>query len=118
MRQNGAYKPDFGRKVGESPYYTTEFDPIRLIFADTAPAAYHGKEIPLPRGWYGLGISAQERMVLYDDKSTIAIADASMKIIAKQHLKGRIEDIDGDYVLTLELTGISGIIRVYRIVEK
>lgn len=118
MKRNGADKPYPHRYIGDNPNYKHEFCPTKLIFSSMAPAAYRGQEILLPRGFYGLGFDLKERLVLYDCKRTFAIMDESMKVIAKQRLKGNIWDIDGDYILTVEATGFSGIIRVYRFFDK
>lgn len=118
MKRDGADKPYPRRYIGDNPNYEHAFHPAKLIFADTAPAVYRGKEMLLPHGLYGLGFDLKERLVLYDCKSTFAIVDESMKVIAKQRLKGNIKDIDGDYILTMEERGILGFIRVYRIFDK
>ena len=55
--------------------------------------------------------------MLHDDRQTFAIVDENLKIVAKQRLKGDIRDIDGDYILTVGEKGITGTIRVYRIVD-
>lgn len=117
--KNGADKPYPPRNIGEDPRYKESFYPTKLTFAKNAPAAYAGKEMLLPRGLYGLGFDAKERLILYDDKSTFAVVDKNMKIIAKQRLKGNIRDIDGDYILTYEdIHGFSGVVRVYRICDQ
>ncbi len=118
MRCNGADKPYYRPYEGHNPDYRYETHPPKLIFSDTAPTAYRGKTVLLPRGFLKLGFDAKERLVLYDCKSTFAIVDGNTKVIAKKRLKGEIGDIDGDYILTVEERGISGIIRVYRIFDK
>lgn len=117
MRREGADQPYLHRWIGEDPRYRQEFCPDRLVFADTAPAAYAGREMRLPGGFYGLGFDGKERLVLHDDRQTFAIVDENLKIVAKQRLKGDIRDIDGDYILTAAEKGITGTIRVYRIVD-
>ena len=119
MKREGADKPYPHRYIGDNALYESENFPNRLIFSDSAPAPFAGKTMKLLRGWYGLGFDAKNRLVLYDDKSTLAITDDNMQIIAKRRLKGKIRDIDGDYILTVEEKGgIGGIIRVYRICDR
>lgn len=118
MKRDGADKAYPHRYIGDNPNYEHAFHPTKLIFSDTAPAVYRGKEMVLPPGLYGLGFDLKERLVLYDCKSTFAIVDENMKVVSKQRLKGSIRDIDGDYILTTEEKGISGVIRVYHIFDK
>ncbi len=118
MRNNGADRPYPHHFIGENAEYKEEYSPDRLIFAETAPVMYAGKELKLPHGFYGLGFDGKNRLVLYDSKSTVAIIDENMKMISKQRLKGDVMDIDGDYILTVEDRCLSGVIRVYRIFDK
>lgn len=115
MKRDGAEKPYPHRYIGDDPSYEHGFHPTNLLFTDTAPAAYRRKEMLLPHGLYGLGFDSKRRLVLYDGKNTFAIADEHGNVISKQRLKGNIQDMDGDYVLTVEEKGLSGTIRVYRI---
>ena len=118
MKQKGANRPNPYTKIGDSPLYTHHFYPNKLYFTDTAPTAYRNREILLPRGFFGLGFDSRDRLVLFDDKSTFAIADEHGKIIAKQRLKGQIQDLRGDFILTVEDNGYNGVIRVYHFGDK
>ena len=118
MRRDGADRPYPHHYIGDNPNYEQRFFPNKLIFLDTAPAAYRGKEFLLPNGFYGLGFDAKDRLLLYDSNNTFAVVDKNTKIIAKKRLKGKIWDTDGDYILTLERKGLSDRIRVYRIFDK
>ena len=119
MKLNGADKPYSDRSIGENPDYAYAFEPDKLIFLDTAPEAYRGKGFLIPRGFCGLGFDAKARLVLYDFKKTCVIVDGNMKVIAKQEIKGKIKDFDGEFILTTEeKDGISDFIRVYRILDQ
>lgn len=118
MKRDGADRSYPHRWIGEDPRYRQEFYPNRLLFADTAPAVYAGKEMRLPRGRYGLGFDGKERLVLHDDGSVFAIVDENGRILAKQRLAGTIRDLDGDDILTTEEKGVVGIIRVYHIYDR
>ena len=119
MKQYGADKPYSSSSIGENPNYEYDFESNILIFLDTAPEAYRGKEFLLPRGFCGLGFDTKGRLVLYDFKKTCVIVDGSMNVIAKQEITGKIEDFDGEYVLTIEpKDGISDFIRVYRLLDQ
>lgn len=119
MRRDGADQRYPHRFIGNNRKYKQQFHPARLVFSDTAPAAYAGKTMVLPRGMYGLGFDRKDRLVLYDDNGTFTIVDENMNVIAKQHLKGKIQDIDGDHILAIEYRGLFyGTIRVYRVYDK
>lgn len=118
MKRDGADRRYPHRWIGEDLRYRQVFYPTRLLFADTAPAVYAGKEMRLPQGLCGLGFDGKGRLVLHDDKSTFAIVDENRKIVAKQRLNGTIQDIDGDYILTAEEKGFVGTIRVYHIYDR
>lgn len=117
MARDGADQPYHSRHTGDNPYYEHEYYPNKIIFSDSGPAAYRGKEMLLPHGMYGLGFDSKERLILWNRKSTFAIVNESLCIIAKKKLKGTIFDIDCDYILTVEEKGIFGKIRVFRICD-
>lgn len=99
--------------------YKHEYYPDRIIFSRYAPPAYAGKILTPLRGFYACGFDGKNRLVLHDERGTIAIMNEEMKIIAKVRLKGYIVAMDGDYILTTqEGKTIYGTIRVYRLCEK
>ncbi len=99
--------------------YKKEYYPDRVTFSKYAPSAFAGKTLTPPRGFYVCGFDSKNRLVLHDERGTIAVMDEEMKIIAKVRLRGYIAEMAEDYILTTqERQTIYGTIRVYRLCEK
>lgn len=95
-----------------------------VIFNDKAPEPYRAKKMKLPSGMYPFAFDEKNRLVL-SQQGKIAVADESMKIIAKCSIKGQPADMVGDYILTT--SGMSffaycydpiSTVRIYKLVEK
>lgn len=99
--------------------YKKEYSPDRIVFSKYAPPAYAGKTLTPPRGFYACGFDSKNRLILEDDRGTVAVMDETEKVIAKLRLKGWVAAVDGDYILTTqERQIIYGTIRIYRLSDK
>ena len=86
------------------PYMDPRFDldyetPCKVTFSDECPAAYRGKVMTLPSGFYPEGFLSTGELLLQGNHR-ILIVDSTLKIIAKLSVKGDIADILDDYILT------------------
>lgn len=70
-----------------------------VTFKDKAPVAYIGKTMNLPDGYFPFEFDSKERLILVSDRR-IAIVNENLEIIAKVSLKGDIDDMVDDYILT------------------
>ena len=103
---------DIRYKVGDYPNRS-------IVFSKYAPPAYTGKTLTPPRGFHALGFDGKKRLILSDDHDVILIMNEEFQIIAKIRLKGFVDAVDGDYILTTqERQMIYGTIRVYRLCDK
>jgi hypothetical protein len=86
----------------KDPLFEQLFFPVRIRFSESAPKPYAGKEIKLPRTFYGLGFDGKGRFLVFNERNTIALMNEDGKLLARQYVKGDIIDHDGDYLLTWE----------------
>ena len=116
-----------GRKpiTYDDEFFTFDRDTMNgIIFGDNVPHPYKNKKMKLHTGMYPFGFDTKNRIVLSSERK-IAIADESMKIIAKCSIKGQPADMVGDYILATSGMSFFGYvydplstIRIYELVEK
>lgn len=70
-----------------------------VTFKDKAPVAYIGKTMNLPDGYFPFEFDSKERLILFSDRG-IAVVNKDLEIIAKISLKGDVDDMVDDYILT------------------
>lgn len=103
-----------------------DFDKERMnavIFNDKAPEQYRNLRMRMPSGMYPFAFDSEKRIVLAGD-GKIAIADESLKIVAKCSIKGQAADMVGDYILTTSGMSFFGYVydpistvRIYKLVN-
>ena len=72
----------------------------KLSFGEKAPDEFKGRKMALPRGYFPLCFDKNNRLILTKNYNGMAIADSSLKIIAKINLKGCVVDYVNGYILT------------------
>lgn len=70
-----------------------------VTFKDKSPEAYIGKTMKLPDGYCPFEFDSKGRLILVSDRR-IAIVNENLEIIAKVSIKGDVDDMVGDYILT------------------
>ena len=95
-----------------------------VTFTDKSPEAYVGKTMNLPSGYFPFGFDSKERLVLCSERG-IAVVNKNLEIIAKVSLKGDIDDMVDDYILTTTggsfyayLYEPNAKIRIYQLTDK
>ncbi len=95
-----------------------------VTFKDKSPEAYVGKTMNLPNGYFPFGFDSKERLVLCSERG-IAVVNKNLEIIAKVSLKGDIDDMVDDYILTTTggsffayLYEPNAKIRIYQLTDK
>ena len=71
----------------------------KVKFKDACPKAYRGKTMTLPNGFYPRGFLGTGELILAAG-AKLCVVDGTLKIVAKLTVKGDVEDIVDNYILT------------------
>lgn len=84
----------------EDPRFITDYrTPYTVTFSGDCPEAYRGQTTKLPNGFYPIGFTSANELLL-QGKHRIYVTDSRLKIIAKLSIRGDIADIVNDHILT------------------
>ena len=82
-------------------YFSAEYKtPMKVTFKDTCPEAYRGKTMAMSSGFYPIGFLSTGEIILIS-RNKVYVADSTLKIIAKLTVKGDIEELADDHILTV-----------------
>lgn len=112
-------------RVYSDPRFELHFGtPCKVTFSESCPAAYSGKTMTLPNGFFPFDFTRSGKILLQGNHR-IYVADASLKVVAKLTIKGDIVDMVDDYILTTTGDSFCGYcyepktkIRIYQLLEK
>ena len=92
LERSKSYKKCFSIEYGT---------PCKVSFTNNCPEEYRGKTMVMPSGFYPRGFLGTGELIL-DTESTgkVYIVDSTLKIISKLTVKGEIEDLVDNYILT------------------
>ena len=88
--------------VNYKKYFSIKYGtPCKVTFTDNCPEAYRGKTMAMPSGFYPRGFLGTGELILDTEISgKVYVVDSTLKIIAKLNVKGEIEDLVDNYILT------------------
>ena len=106
-------------------YISEEYYPVEKIhFNEKAPEELRNKTLLCPKGYSFFSLDQRGRVLLSNLRGGIAVADSSMKIIAKTSVKGGPIDFADGYILTvgpgsgwLYFYSPSDMIRIYQLLD-
>lgn len=80
------------------------YDPISgkdvFKFASNAPAAFSGREIPCPGGYYFLALDNRDHILLTDYKRSLIVMDNTGNVVSRCFVKGDPVDFRDGFILT------------------
>lgn len=89
------------RERTNKKYFSINYStPVKVTFKDTCPEAYRGKTMTMPSGFYPIGFLSTGELILAA-VNKVYVADSTLKIVAKLTVKGDIEALLGDHILTV-----------------
>ena len=106
--------------------FTEEYYPVyKVLFTDKAPEDFRGKTFILPRGYEPSWFDHKDRLILTNEKGSVMFVDASLKAVAKLHLKGEPVDYIDGHILTAGHHSFyaycfhpTDTIRIYKLIER
>ena len=88
------------RARAREKYFSIEYGtPVKVTFNDNCPAAYRGKTMSMPSGFYPFGFLGTGELILAAT-GKVYVADSSLSIISKLTVNGDVEDLVDNYILT------------------
>ena len=82
-------------------YFSAEYGTtVKVTFKDTCPEAYRGKTMPMPSGFYPAGFLGTGELIIAAGNK-VYVADSTLKIISKLTVKGDVEELWCDHILTV-----------------
>lgn len=86
-------------RTGEKYFSIKYGTPDKITFKDACPEAYRGKTMAMPSGFYPCGFLGTGELII-SAGSKVYVADSTLKIEAKLTVKGDVEDLVDNYILT------------------